>query len=69
LIGRVGPAGKPFFIGRQITDASAKNLVQLQKASGNLELIINDDLDGIWGKGFADNEGAVEVEITISYLQ
>jgi len=54
LIGKVGDT--VFFIGMGTTIPS--NL------SGELLLCINDDLDGTYGQGFADNEGSIIVKVT-----
>ena len=55
LIGKVGDT--VFLIGRNVTIPS--NL------SGTLELCINDDLDGQYGAGFSDNQGAIEIRVEI----
>lgn len=59
LCGRIGETGGVFLIGNEKEGMIADN-------SGTLFLCINDDLDGRYGKGFADNEGAVSVSISIS---
>ncbi|WP_281637885.1 hypothetical protein [Flavobacterium marginilacus] len=55
LIGQV--SGTVFFVGM---GATVPNNVQ-----GELQLCINDDLDGIYGVGFADNIGSISVTVTI----
>lgn len=55
LIGKVGDT--VFFIGSYATIP--------QGLTGNLELCINDDLDGIYGAGFTDNLGDVTMEVRI----
>ncbi|PMI27666.1 hypothetical protein [Vibrio splendidus] len=54
LVGRISDS--TFFVGRRTHSPS--NL------SGNIELCINDDLEGIYGKGLTDNEGALNVVVT-----
>jgi hypothetical protein len=58
LVGRIGDSGRPFYIGNGISGYAAPQF-------GNVELIINDDLDGIYGAGYKDNQGSVTVEITL----
>ena len=55
LIGKVN--GTVFFIGMGATVPA--NL------QGELQLCINDDLNGIYGAGFADNIGYITVKITV----
>lgn len=55
LIGQIG--GSVFFIGMGATVPA--NL------QGELQLCINDDLNAIYGVGFADNIGSISVKITI----
>nr|WP_315239677.1 hypothetical protein [uncultured Flavobacterium sp.] len=55
LIGRVG--GTEFLVGMGATVPA--NL------QGELQLCINDDLNGIYGVGFVDNIGSITVKITI----
>ena len=55
LIGRIGST--VFLIGDGATVPS--NL------TGDLELCINDDLNGTYGAGFTDNESAVTVKVTV----
>ncbi len=57
LCGKVGESGDVFLIGKERDIPSG--------LSGNLFLCINDDLDGIYGAGFADNEGSVTVGVII----
>jgi hypothetical protein len=55
LIGRVGSTLFPVGMGTTVPD----NL------QGELELCINDDLNGTYGAGFVDNIGSIAVKITI----
>ncbi len=56
LIGRIG-SNPPFLIGNgPITTPLGQ--------TGQLKLCINDDLNGLYGKGLTDNEGAITVSIT-----
>lgn len=57
LIGRIGET--VFFIGMGVTTPSG--------LSGELELCINDDLNGIYGPGFTDNEGSINVQIQVEF--
>jgi len=60
LIGRIGDNGGPIFIGdRGNIDAT------FVFWEGELQLIINDDLDGRFGQGFNDNDGSVDIVINI----
>lgn len=55
LIGRIGNNGVPFLVGKQ---------VQLPRGQqGELQLCINDDLDGRYGAGLSDNIGSLTVEV------
>ena len=55
LIGRIGNSGVPFLVG---------NKAQLPRAQqGELQLCINDDLDGHYGAGLSDNLGSLSVEV------
>lgn len=56
LIGRIG-SGSPFFIG------GGQYLVPSTFESGELQLCINDDLNGVYGAGLKDNSGSVSVAI------
>ncbi|MBL4594796.1 MAG: hypothetical protein JKX68_13425 [Flavobacteriales bacterium] len=57
LCGKIGAEGDVFLIG---------NAKEIPEGSlGNLFLCINDDLNGEYGPGFADNEGAVTVSIDV----
>jgi phosphatidylserine decarboxylase len=58
LCGRIGESGEVFPIGFEGTTPKGQ--------SGNLYLCINDDLDGRYGAGFSDNEGAIIVNIDIT---
>ena len=55
LCGKVGESGDVFLIDKENDIPNG--------LSGNLFLCINDDLDGIYGAGFADNEGSVTVAV------
>lgn len=57
LCGKIGENGDIFLIG--MVKEIAVGL------SGNLFLCINDDLNGIYGSGFYDNEGAITVSIDV----
>lgn len=60
LIGRVGSAGTPFLIG---------DLAQIPAGQqGELQLCINDDLDGRYGVGLKDNQGALTVRVEFGGL-
>lgn len=55
LIGRIGNSGVPFLVGNQ---------AQLPRGQqGELQLCINDDLDGHFGAGLSDNLGSLSVEV------
>ncbi|NNA46068.1 GMC family oxidoreductase [Pseudomonas lactis] len=55
LIGRIGTSGVPFLVGNQ---------AQLPRGQqGELQLCINDDLDGRYGAGLSDNQGSLSVEV------
>lgn len=55
LIGRIGNSGVPFLVGNQ---------AQLPRGQqGELQLCINDDLDGRFGAGLSDNLGSLSVEV------
>lgn len=56
LVGRFGPGGKPFPIGRAYAETAA---------GGVLYLVINDDLGGAYGGGLSDNNGSINVSIEI----
>lgn len=56
LIGRIG--SDVFLIGSSVSHAVIN--------SGELELCINDDLCQIYGAGFTDNKGSVEMQITVT---
>ena len=60
LIGRIGSNGAPFLIGAQ------GQLPHGQK--GELQLCINDDLDGRYGAGLSDNQGSLSVEVRFGSL-
>ncbi len=55
MIGRVGSS--VFLVGMGVTVPTS--------LSGELELCINDDLNGIYGVGFADNQGAIIMEVSV----
>ncbi|MCJ8205699.1 GMC family oxidoreductase [Pseudomonas sp. RGM2987] len=55
LVGRIGNNGTPFLVG---------DLRQLpENQQGELQLCINDDLTGAYGKGLTDNTGALTVRV------
>lgn len=54
LIGKVGSS--KFLIGKQV--------IIPEGLHGKLELIINDDIDGLYGMGLADNVGSINVLIS-----
>jgi len=56
LVGRIG-CNAPFLIGDGPTKTPTGQ-------TGQLQLCINDDLKGLYGKGLKDNEGTVTVSIT-----
>lgn len=56
LIGKVGD--QIFFIGDGATTPVG--------ASGTLSICINDDLEGVYGAGCTDNEGFINVEVTLN---
>lgn len=56
LVGKVGSAGTPFFIGDGPCPIPAGDI-------GALYLCINDDLTGTYGAGLSDNSGSVTVQI------
>ena len=58
LVGRVGNTGPVFLIGDGPTAVP-------QGQSGELQLVINDDLTGAYGPGLADNIGSVTVQISL----
>ena len=61
LIGRVinnGTPSTPFLIGNSLTIP--------QELNGYLEFCINDDLSQQYGMGFADNQGAITLQVTSS---
>ncbi|TMQ05916.1 MAG: hypothetical protein E6J90_41010 [Deltaproteobacteria bacterium] len=55
LVGKVGTAVFPIAGGTAVPAG----------ATGRLYLSINDDMSGEYGAGFADNEGSMQVEITV----
>ncbi len=55
LVGKVG-SGQPFYVG---------NSVQFSGKEGRLYLAANDDVDGIYGVGYTDNVGVLNVKIKI----
>ncbi len=58
LIGRIG--SNTFYLGnRGETPAGV---------AGELELCVNDDLDGKYGKGFQDNSGSISVELELEMV-
>lgn len=57
LIGRLGANGRPFLIGNGPTRVH-------EDQTGQLELCINDDLDGCYGAGLSDNIGSVTIKIS-----
>jgi hypothetical protein len=59
LIGRLG--GQSFPIGDETTE--------LNSAEGQAELylVINDDIDQIYGRGLDDNSGSIQVDIQVSW--
>ncbi|KAE9646560.1 GMC family oxidoreductase [Pseudomonas sp. PB103] len=60
LIGRIGSTGAPFLIG---------DLAPIPPGQqGELQLCINDDLQGRYGVGLADNQGALTVQVTFGTL-
>ncbi len=58
LCGRIGTSGEVFLIGNT-KEFPVNN-------SGNLFLCINDDLNGIYGAGFTDNQGSINVSINVT---
>jgi hypothetical protein len=56
LVGRLGSSGTPFLVGDGPYTVNSD-------LGGVLELCINDDLDACYGRGLADNSGAVNVFI------
>lgn len=55
LVGRVGSSGTPFLVG---------DLAEIPPGqTGELQLCINDDLEGRYGIGLGDNQGALTVQI------
>jgi hypothetical protein len=54
LVGRIGN-NPPFLIGNGATTPAGQ--------TGQLQLVINDDLDGRYGPGLTDNEGQIIVSI------
>ena len=55
LIGRVGSGGTPFLVG---------DLAEVPPGeTGELQLCINDDLEGRYGIGLGDNQGALTVQV------
>lgn len=60
MIGRISSTGAPFLIG---------DLAQIPAGQqGELQLCINDDLEGRYGVGLADNQGALTVQVTFGTL-
>lgn len=60
LIGRIGNMGTPFLIA---------DLAQIPPGQqGELQLCINDDLNGRYGVGLADNHGALTVQVAFGTL-
>ena len=57
LIGRIGD--HVFLVGMGTTTPAG--------LSGELDLCINDDLNGIYGAGFTDNEGSINVQISVGF--
>ncbi len=57
LVGRIGE-GEPFLIGRGVTIPS--------DLEGNLKVVINDDLNGEYGKGLTDNQGNLIFRVHVS---
>ncbi len=55
LVGKVGN-GEPFYVGNQLEFSGEK---------GRLYLAANDDVNGLYGVGYTDNIGALDVEIKI----
>jgi hypothetical protein len=53
---RVGDGGQPFAMQRDIP-------FHTEGRTGNLQFVINDDLSAQYGKGLADNQGDVTVEL------
>ncbi|WP_414154974.1 GMC family oxidoreductase [Pseudomonas sp. BNK-43-a] len=60
LIGRIGSNGTPFLVGDKV------QLPRGQK--GELQLCINDDLEGRYGVGLRDNLGSLSVELSFGSL-
>lgn len=58
LIGRVG-TNEPFLIGNGPIQTP-------QGQTGLLQVVINDDLEGKYGKGLQDNEGIITISATVS---
>ena len=56
LIGRIGD-GRPFVVGAHGSHSVAAG------ESGQVYLVINDDLEGLAGKGLTDNSGSLTVTI------
>lgn len=56
LVGRIN--GEAFYIGANL------KLPPKAKGSGELELTINDDLDGRYGAGYTDNKGALTIMVS-----
>jgi hypothetical protein len=56
LVGRVGDTGSPFVIGDGPTSIPVGD-------TGQLQLVINDDLTGTYGAGLTDNRGSITVFI------
>jgi hypothetical protein len=61
LVGQVSPTGSAPVVFRVGTQGSVP-----PGLAGELTLSINDDMFGQYGVGFKDNQGSVEVSITIS---
>ena len=57
LIGKIGDT--VFFIGMGVTTPAG--------LSGELQLCINDDLNGIYGPGLTDNKGSVDIQIQVGF--
>ncbi len=58
LIGRIG--NEIFYLGN--------NGVTPENLAGELELCVNDDLDGRYGEGFKDNSGSIIVELELEMV-
>lgn len=60
LIGRVGDTGEPFLIGDLAEIPAGRR--------GELQLCINDDLNGRYGVGLQDNQGELTARVEFGAL-